>query len=144
MRRDFHIIATYINTYKAAMHKSNNTIKITQFISSNLSHMIKQNKTFYTTVCRKKTRGTKGIVIKCHLMPLIGPQSTSPLTNDQHPNQSSVNAQWSYGHFFLFKQHFFLSCSKSKKSSSREFMLFTLYITCDDRTKHTQCIDQKC
>ena len=51
---------------------------------------------------------TKGIVVKCQLMPLIGPQSTSPSpsTNDQHPNQSSVNTQWSYGHFFLFKQHF--------------------------------------
>ena len=86
---------------------------------------------------------TKRIVVKCQLMPLIGPQSTSPSTNDQHPNQSSVNTQWSYGHFFLLNI-FFLFSSKSKKSSSRELMLFTLYITCDNRTKHTQCIDQKC
>ena len=87
---------------------------------------------------------TKGIVVKCQLMPLIGPQSTSPSTNHQHPNQSLVNTQWSYGHFFLFKQHFFLFCSKSKKSSSRELLFFTLYITCGNWTKHTPCIDQKC
>ena len=41
MRRDFHIIATYKNTYNAAMYNSNNTVIITQFLSSNLSHMIK-------------------------------------------------------------------------------------------------------
>ena len=41
VRRDFHIIATCTNTYNAAMQKSNNTVIITQFLSSNLSHMIK-------------------------------------------------------------------------------------------------------
>ena len=59
---------------------------------------------------------TKGIVVKCLLMPLLGPQSTSPSTNDQHPNQSSVNTQWSYGHFFLFKQHFFYFTLRAKRA----------------------------
>ena len=61
---------------------------------------------------------TKGIVVKCQLMPLIGPQSTSPSpsTNDQHPNQSSVNTQWSYGHFFLFKQFFFYFALRAKRA----------------------------
>ena len=35
MRRDFHIITTYINTYNAAIHNSNKTIKITQFVTVN-------------------------------------------------------------------------------------------------------------
>ena len=44
---------------------------------------------------------TKGIVVTCQLMPLISPQSTSPSTNDQHPNQSSVNAQVMDPSFYL-------------------------------------------
>ena len=31
-------------------------------------------------------------------------------------------------------------CSESKKSSSRELMLFTMYITCGDHTKHVMLL----
>ena len=75
---------------------------------------------------------TEGIVVKCQLMPLIVPQSICLSTSNGHPNQPSVNTQLTL--FFCFNN----ICCKSKKSLSRELMLFTMYITGDDQTKHTQ------
>ena len=39
---------------------------------------------------------------------------------------------------YLFNNIYYNICSKSKMSSSRRLMLFTMHITRDDRRKHTQ------
>ena len=106
MKRDFHI-TTYTNTYNATMYNSNNItviiiiiiiiliIVIIKFLSCYLSNMIgshEYNKIFHTTV-GMKIMCFKGIVVKCRSIALISPRTTSQSTNDQHPNQSSVNTQ---------------------------------------------------
>ena len=42
-------------------------------------------------------------------------------------------------YLFIYLNNFYYDiCSKSKRSSSRELMLFTMHITQDNGTKHTQ------
>ena len=61
---------------------------------------------------------------------------------DRPPINMSINtqstSQSTFGQHSIDTFFYFNICSKSKKSSSRELMLFTMYITCDDQTKHTQ------
>ena len=149
MRRDFHIIATYTNTYNAAMHNSNNTVIIAQFLSSNLSHMIKQNKIFYAGIIMC----TEGIVVKCQLMPLIVPQSICPSTSNQHPNQTSINTQLTIFYFnnICCKSKDVHHMWRSNKTYTKEKKLSDTWLTLDQHWVNSQqsvhrliCFDWKC